>query len=181
MNTEWLSLRDFPAIPPVEENQASFAGNALKKAQELSRHAGVPSLSDDSGLEVDALDGAPGLLSARFSGQGDRANNELLLQKLSGVLESGRSARFRCAVAYVAPGESPLVLEGSVEGVILTSPRGEAGFGYDPLFLPTGYDRSFAELSGDEKNKISHRARALAKLCLNWTERYGSGFARRKL
>jgi XTP/dITP diphosphohydrolase len=127
---------------------------------------GVPAIGDDSGLEVDALDGAPGVRSARFAGEGasDPDNIRHLLAVLNGVPEAERTARFRCVLALARGPGDEVVVEGACEGRILDAPRGDRGFGYDPLFLPDGENRSFAELPGDVKNRISHRARAAGAL-----------------
>ena len=148
----------------AEETADTFAGNALIKARALAaRHPGEWTLADDSGLEVAALGGAPGVRSARYAGEPSNtpANNALLLKNLEGAAD--RRARFVCAIAIVAPDGSERVVEGHCPGRIAESPSGANGFGYDPLFLPDGHDRSFAELGAAEKNRISHRARALAK------------------
>ena len=148
----------------AEETAATFAGNALIKARAVAaRHAGSWVLADDSGLVVNALGGAPGVRSARYAGRdGDTpANNALLLKNLEGVAD--RSAAFVCAMALIAPDGVEHVVEGRCEGRILTAPRGKGGFGYDPLFVPEGGELTFAELPAEEKNRISHRARALAQ------------------
>lgn len=166
-----LSLRDLPAAPDVEEDADSFAGNASKKATEISLALGVAALADDSGLEVDALGGAPGVHSARYGGPGldDAARNRLLLEALRDVPASARGARFRCAIAYAAPGEAPRLFEGAFPGRIAFGPRGTHGFGYDPIFLPDGYEISLAEIPPAEKLRVSHRARALAAFA-HWVE-----------
>jgi XTP/dITP diphosphohydrolase len=162
-----VALADLPALPEVVEDGATFAANAAKKARAIAALTGLPVLADDSGLEVDALDGAPGVRSARFAGAGhdDRANNARLLEALAGVPPERRTARFRCAMALADRWEDTLLVrEGACEGVILTAPRGESGFGYDPLFLYPPLGRTFAELGVAEKNELSHRARAVAAL-----------------
>ena len=148
----------------VVEDAPDFAGNALVKVRAIAaRHPGAWCIADDSGLEVAALGGAPGVRSARYAGEPSdtAANNALLLKNLEGVED--RRANFTCAVALVAPDGSERVAVGRSFGRIALAPSGAAGFGYDPLFLPDGYDRSFAELSAEEKNSISHRGRALAE------------------
>lgn len=198
----YLTLKDFPAAPNVIEDADTFTGNAMKKATELARWLGGAELSafnlqpstmfvlaDDSGLEVDALGGKPGVHSARFAaldagGQGnssDADNNAKLLRLLKDVSPEKRTARFRCVLALspvIAPqvqSASPVcyldeyelqttLFEGTCEGRIDSSPRGQGGFGYDPLFIPDGFAQSFAELGDEAKNQISHRARALAGL-----------------
>lgn len=159
-----LSLADFPEIGEVAETGQSFAENALQKARTVFQHTGLLTLADDSGLEVDALGGAPGIYSARFAGPGRSTaeNNRKLLSLLKTTPREERTARFRCAVALVGP-HLETVVEGVVEGHIAPAPRGEAGFGYDPLFVPRGYTRTFAELGSEVKNRISHRARAFQK------------------
>ena len=151
----------------VEEDQDTFEGNALKKAVEIAAVAGVPCLADDSGLEVDALGGRPGVYSARYSGEGatDASNNAKLLEELSQVPDERRTARFRCAIAVVdAEGREVAVVDGACEGHIGRELRGTHGFGYDPLFIPVGYTQTMAELGPETKNQISHRAKAAAKL-----------------
>jgi len=161
---ESLVSRDAVALPP--EGDRSYAENALGKARAAQEALGLPAIGDDSGLEVDALDGAPGIRSARFAGEmaGDAENNALLLGRLRGVAPGGRTARFRCALALIGAGGDPVVVEGVCEGTILETARGNGGFGYDPLFLPAGESRSFADLSEGEKDRISHRGRAAAAL-----------------
>lgn len=161
------SLRDFENVGVAEEHADSYAGNAILKAQTYARATGMFALADDSGLEVEALGGAPGVLSARYAGEhatdGDRRN--LLLSELARVSSDNRRARFVCAIAVASAGGQVLnISEGVCEGMITFSPRGTSGFGYDPLFVPDGYDQTFAELPNEVKNTISHRARALIKL-----------------
>lgn len=151
----------------VEEDRDTFAGNALKKAIEIAAAAGVPCLADDSGLEVDALGGRPGVFSARYAGQGasDAQNNEKLLEELGHTADQARTARFQCAIALVdADGRQLAIAEGACEGRIGLEPKGSHGFGYDPLFIPDGYQETMAELGPETKNAISHRAQAAAKL-----------------
>jgi len=156
------SAADLPDAPDVEEDADTLVGNAVKKAAELSRAAGgVPALADDTGLEVDALDGAPGVRSARYAGEpsDDAANRALLLRSLAG--ETDRRARFRTVLAF-DDGDAVHTFDGVCEGHILDGERGDGGFGYDRLFVPDeGDGRTFAEMSADEKNRISHRGRAL--------------------
>lgn len=151
----------------VAEDRDTFAGNALKKATEIAVVAGIPCLADDSGLEVDALGGRPGVRSARYSGEGatDASNNEKLLRELRGVPDGERAARFVCAIAVAGgDGTELAAVDGVCEGRIGHEPRGEHGFGYDPLFIPGGYAETMAELGPETKNRISHRAEAAAKL-----------------
>jgi XTP/dITP diphosphohydrolase len=191
----FLTLNDFPGAPKVIENADTFTGNATKKAVELARwleardEQRMPDyvLADDSGLEVDALDGAPGVRSARFAAtdanenSSDADNNTKLLGLLKDVSLEKRSARFRCVIALTpvfsrkVESASPVcyanetelqthVCDGACEGKIISEPRGKNGFGYDPLFVPVGFDQTYAELGDDVKNKMSHRAKALEKL-----------------
>ena len=167
---ELVGMDRFPDAPDVVEDADSFEGNARKKALETARSVGLPTLADDSGLVVDALGGAPGILSARFAGAhgDDAANNAKLLTELRGVHDEGRTARFVCALAFADPsgalGDEVQVERGELEGRLLRSARGAGGFGYDPLFVPVGEARTTAEMPADEKNAISHRAVATAKL-----------------
>jgi XTP/dITP diphosphohydrolase len=152
--------------PEVVEDGETFAANAIKKAEQMAEHFHCPALADDSGLEVDALNGAPGVYSARYSGEGatDASNNAKLLAALEGVAPEERGGRFISAIALARPGQETLVAFGTLEGRILTEQRGEQGFGYDPLFeLPT-HGQTLAEISLAEKNAISHRAIALRTL-----------------
>ena len=169
------TLAKFPAAPEVVENGDTFAANAVKKATEIAAWLGSQArpdlvLADDSGLEVDALDGAPGVLSARYAGGGDNApddaNNVKLLRELADVPDGNRGAQFHCVLALVALGQAAEVrtFDGLCRGRIAQAQAGQGGFGYDPLFVPDGYELSFAELGREMKNVISHRARALAKL-----------------
>lgn len=158
------SLREIDDPPELVEDGNSFTANALIKARGLMVHLGDWTLADDSGLQVDALDGAPGIHSARFAGRhgDDAANNALLLKRLEGVTD--RSARFVCVLALCGPDDEEWVIRGDCPGVIAETPSGGGGFGYDPLFIPEGYSRSFAELGEEVKNRISHRAAALRNL-----------------
>lgn len=159
-----LGLADLGCTDDIPETADSFEGNALQKAQWVAEHYGLDCIADDSGLEVDALGGAPGVYSARFAGPGhdSAANNALLLARLEGVTD--RRARFRTALVMLRAADGAHIFEGSVEGDILTSPRGEGGFGYDPLFRPLGWSKSFAEATPAEKNAISHRGKAVEAL-----------------
>jgi len=167
-----FAVRDlsvFPEITLPEETGCTFAENARSKAIAISQDRQLFVLADDSGLEVDALGGAPGIFSARYAGEGatDKQNIEKLLRAMQRVGEhkrSQRSARFRCVLALVRAGKVLGVFSGIVEGMIVDVARGSAGFGYDPVFLPNGYDRTFGELPAYVKNKISHRARAVHAL-----------------
>lgn len=157
------SIGSYPDAPDVEETGATFAENAVLKAKAAVQHTGLWAMADDSGLEVDALDGQPGVYSARFAGPGatDADNNEKLLKLMADVPDDRRTARFRCAIALAAPDGRIFVDEGTCEGRIARAPRGEGGFGYDPLFVVPELGRTFAELPAAEKDRISHRGRAL--------------------
>jgi XTP/dITP diphosphohydrolase len=164
-----LELVGLDALPPIDEvveDAGTFAGNAAKKAIESARATGLPAIADDSGIEVDALGGAPGVDSALYAGRhgDDTANNARLLAELADVPDGQRSARFRCVLAFADPagalGAEVHLAHGVVEGSVLREPRGENGFGYDPLFLLRGDVRTTAELSAEEKNAVSHRAEA---------------------
>ena len=197
---QFLTLNDFPDAPEVVEDAPTFAGNATKKAVELARWltGSQPStlnsqpsfvLADDSGLEVDALGGAPGVHSARFAALDsaksgntpDADNNAKLLQLLKDVPPEKRTARFRCVIALLqvpspkSTVHSPQLFDGVCEGRIIFAPRGKNGFGYDPLFVPVGFEQTFAELGEDVKNKLSHRARALEKLKAHIVKLPGGG------
>jgi XTP/dITP diphosphohydrolase len=164
---EVCSQADFQT-PEVAETGLSFVENALIKARHATRFSGLPALADDSGLEVDALRGAPGVFSARYAGPGasDVDNNLKLLEELASIADPERTARFRCVMVYLRHPEdpSPIIAQGVWEGRILAKTVGAAGFGYDPLFLPSDCERSAAELSGEEKNRLSHRGKALRAL-----------------
>ena len=149
-------------VPDAEETGLSFVENAIIKARAAAQHTGLPAIADDSGIEVDHLNGAPGIYSARYSGAGDEANNVLLLQELGEIPEEQRSARFQCVLVYMrhAMDPVPLICQGSWEGFILSEARGENGFGYDPLFYLPDYQCSSAQLDPSIKNRISHRAKA---------------------
>jgi len=163
---EPVGLDEVPEFPEEPEDGATFAENALIKARSGARATGLACLADDSGLAVDALNGMPGVLSARWSGRhgDDAANNELLLAQLGDVPDARRGAAFVSACALVVPGGVESVEEGRWSGQVLRAPRGEGGFGYDPLFLPEGSDRAAGELTPDEKDAASHRGRALRAL-----------------
>lgn len=158
---EVLSLRDIGCEADIPETADTFAGNALQKAQYVKRHYGYDCFADDSGLEVDVLDGAPGVYSARYSGGGSEANMDKLLHNLTGKTERG--AQFRTVIALLI-GEETQLFEGVVRGSIIEERRGEGGFGYDPIFVPKGYEHTFAELGSEVKNRISHRAKAVELL-----------------
>ena len=162
-------LSALPGFPEVEETGSTFQENAAIKALAASARFEGWVIADDSGLEVDALNGAPGVRSARFSGESatDASNRTLLLEKLLSVRGQARSARFRCVIAVARDGKVLANFSGSVEGVIIPQEKGAGGFGYDSLFVPEGYCETFAQLGADIKNTLSHRARALSEL-KNW-------------
>ena len=161
-----VGLRDVPEYPEAPETGATFAENALLKAREAVRYTGLPAVADDSGLTVDALNGMPGVLSARWSGRhgDDAANTTLLLGQLADVPDERRGGAFVCAAAVVTPDGAERVLERSWRGHVVREPRGTNGFGYDPVFLPDGLDRTAAELAAAEKDARSHRGQAFAAL-----------------
>lgn len=164
---EVLPLSDF-TDSAAEETGHTFVDNAILKARFAAQAAGLPAIADDSGLEVDALGGGPGIRSARYAGEsaGDAANNAKLLRDMAAVPDAGRGARYRCAMVYVRRPDdpAPVVCEAGWEGRIARNPRGTAGFGYDPLFVVGGTDRTAAEFPADEKNRASHRGQALRAL-----------------
>jgi len=167
-----VGLEAYPDAPDVPETELTFTGNALLKARAIAAHTGLPAVSDDSGLCVDALNGMPGVLSARWSGRfgaghpegRDRANLELVLDQLSDVADAERGAHFVCAAALVHPDGREHVVEGRMEGRIIREPRGTGGFGYDPVFEVADLGRTTAELTPREKSEISHRGRAFRAL-----------------
>jgi XTP/dITP diphosphohydrolase len=163
---ELISLADFRDTETPDENGATYRANAILKAQAYARQTGLLTLADDSGLEVEALNWAPGVLSARCAGDdaSDADRRSLLLSELTKQASETRTARFVCVVAIAGPAADVMnVSEGTCEGEITDVERGLGGFGYDPLFVPNGYDLTFAEIPDEVKNKISHRGRALAK------------------
>jgi XTP/dITP diphosphohydrolase len=159
------SAADYADFPETVEDGATFEENALKKAREAAHFTGLPALADDSGLVVDALNGCPGVFSARYAGEGagDAANNARLLEECKNVPDDRRQAAFVCVLAFVTPEGVERLFTGRVAGRILSAARGEGGFGYDPLFLVDGFGRSMAELELAEKNGASHRAQAFIK------------------
>ncbi len=163
---ELVTLESFPGVGPIEEDAPTLEGNALKKAREVFRLTGVPALADDTGLEVRYLNDAPGVFSARFAGPSATYDDNVkkLLSMLRGVPPRRRGARFRAALAFVPAEGRQELAEGIVNGVILEAPRGREGFGYDPVFLPRGAVRTYAEMDMREKNGMSHRARAMEQM-----------------
>jgi XTP/dITP diphosphohydrolase len=164
---EWVTVETHGGVwPEVDEPHDTYLRNALDKAHAVALALGVPAVADDSGLEVDALGGAPGARSARYAGRDatDAQNRRQLLAALKGVPGSGRSARFRCVTAVAWPDGREVHAEGVCEGTLATKERGSGGFGYDPLFVPEGWDRTMAELEPAEKDRISHRGRAFRAL-----------------
>ena len=153
-------------VPEIEETGLTFVENAILKARNAAQHTGLPAMADDSGIEVDALNGAPGIYSARYAGGGDRANIDKLLAELATTPDAQRHARFRCVMVYMAHASdaTPAICLGTWEGRILRAPRGSNGFGYDPVFYVPTHDCSAAELPPDIKNQLSHRGQALRQL-----------------
>ena len=166
-----IGLAEVPEYPEAPETGLTFAENALLKAREGARYTDLPAIADDSGLAVDALNGMPGVLSARWSGGhgDDKANLDLVLAQIGDVPDEHRGASFVCAVAYVLPGGREHLVEGRQAGRLLRAPRGTGGFGYDPIFVGEGRDRTNAELTPEEKDAISHRGRA-ARAFRDWLE-----------
>ncbi len=165
-NIEVKSLYDFPDMKDVEETGKTFEENAKLKAEEICRELGQAVLADDSGLMIDALDGRPGVYSARYAGaeKSDQKNIEKVLQELKGVEDKSRTARFYCALSVAIPNEETILVHGTCEGKITEVPVGENGFGYDPIFYLEEKQKTMAQLTKEEKNQISHRANALEKL-----------------
>ena len=166
LDIELVGTDEYPDLPDVAETGSTFAANALLKAREVCAFTGLPAIADDSGLAVDALNGMPGIFSARWSGAhgNDRANLELLLGQLSDVAPNRRGGAFHCAAAIALPDGDARVIEGTVEGTIIDAPRGSNGFGYDPIFVPIGGDLTLAEIPPAEKDAMSHRGNALRAL-----------------
>jgi XTP/dITP diphosphohydrolase len=166
MDAELIGTDAYPALPEIAETGTTFAANALIKARAVAEHTGLPAVADDSGLCVDALNGMPGIYSARWAGVhgDDAANLTLLLAQLQDVPENRRSAHFQCAAAFVTPDGDERICEGTLDGLITQAPRGANGFGYDPIFVPMGEVRTTAEMSAAEKDAVSHRGRAFRAL-----------------
>ncbi len=176
LNLNLISQSKF-AFPEAIENGQSFVENAIIKARHAAQFTDLPAIADDSGLEIDALDGEPGICSARYAGsnlsrqENDTANNRLVLKKLKGISEGNRSARFQCVIAYLrsANDPMPLICQGTWEGRILFEEKGENGFGYDSIFYVPSHDCASAELSSVVKNKLSHRFQAIQELLKRWS------------
>ena len=166
VEVDLVGVTEYPEVPDVAETELSFAGNALLKAVAVAEATGLPAIADDSGICIDALNGMPGIFSARWAGRHgeDAANLDLLLAQVSDVPDEHRGAQFVCAAALAEPGGRRVVEEGRIDGVLLRERHGAGGFGYDPVFRPNGSTLSTAELSAEEKNRISHRRRAFAAL-----------------
>jgi XTP/dITP diphosphohydrolase len=167
LDCELLTVADFPGAPEVEETESTFEGNALLKARALAKFTGLAAIADDSGICVDALDGNPGVLSARWSGATenvDKANLDLVLEQTKDVASEKRGAKFVCAAVVVFPDGKELISIGEMAGSLLTAPIGENGFGYDPIFVPTGFTKTTAQMTASEKDAISHRGKALNQL-----------------
>lgn len=163
---ELIGTEAFPDLPDVPETGTTFAANAFITAREVAHATGLPAIADDSGLSIDALNGMPGVLSARWAGGhgDDAANLRLVLAQLADIPESRRGAAFHCAAALATPGGEERVVEGVLEGWLLDTPRGTNGFGYDPIFVPHGHSMTTAEMSAEQKDAISHRGRAFRAL-----------------
>jgi XTP/dITP diphosphohydrolase len=166
LDVEILGTDAFVDLPEIAETESTFAGNSLLKARAVAAHTGLPAIADDSGLCVEALNGMPGVLSARWAGGhgDDDANLDLVLAQLADVPRDRRGASFVCAAALVTPDGREVVVEGRVAGVLLTARRGTGGFGYDPIFVPDGFDLTTAEMAPEAKDAISHRGRAMRSL-----------------
>ncbi len=163
LDVEFLALSEFSSYPEPEETEKTFEGNAILKAQAAARHTLIEAIADDSGINVEELNDMPGVRSARWAGPAcdDTANNDLLLAQLDGVPEERRGARFVCALAHVTPGGKRRVFRGEMPGRLATEPRGDNGFGYDPVFVPEDHDVTTAQMSAEDKDAISHRGEAV--------------------
>ena len=166
LDVQILGSDAFSELPEIEETGSTFAENSLIKARAVSTHTGLIAIADDSGLCVDALDGQPGIYSARWAGQGatDESNLDLVLEQIRDIEPARRTAHFACAAALVLPSGEEYVVQGQVNGVLLTQRRGVGGFGYDPIFLPDGFDITTAEMTSEQKDAISHRGQAMRSL-----------------
>ncbi len=173
LDCELLTVADFPGAPEVEETETTFEGNALLKARALSKFTGLAAIADDSGLCVNALGGNPGVLSARWSGASenvDQANLELVLEQVKDVPTESRGAKFVCAAVAVFPDGQELIAIGEMLGHLLSAPTGKNGFGYDPIFVPKGFEISTAQMRAAEKDAVSHRGKALNDLAIQISE-----------
>jgi XTP/dITP diphosphohydrolase len=173
LDCELLTVADFPGAPEVEETETTFEGNAMLKARALAKFTGLAAIADDSGICVDALDGNPGVLSARWSGASenvDQANLDLVLEQVRDVPTESRGAKFVCAAVAVFPDGQELIAIGEMLGHLLSAPTGKNGFGYDPIFVPQGFEISTAQMSAAEKDAISHRGKALNDLAIQISE-----------
>ncbi len=173
LDLQLIGIDELAPDSPLVEDEDTFEGNALAKARQAAAATGLPALADDSGLEVDALGGAPGVYSARYAGEpsDDAANNAKLLSVLNGVPPERRTARYRCVAAFLDPSSGrSLTAAGSCEGLVLEHPRGQGGFGYDPLFLVPALGKTMAEIDLAEKNRLSHRAAAFRSLAMSLRE-----------
>jgi XTP/dITP diphosphohydrolase len=179
LQVDILTLDDFPGCPEVKEDGSTFRENAMKKALSVSECTGRAALADDSGLEVDALNGAPGTFSARYAGADadDRRNVEKLLQEMAS--KEDRRARFVCCIVLAVPGREPVEFYGFAEGTIGAEPRGDRGFGYDPVFFPAGHIRTFAEMLPEEKDFLSHRGKALREIIAHLKSQIPTGIRSR--
>ena len=168
LDVEILGSAVFSDLPEIEETGSTFAENSLIKARAVAAHTGLIAIADDSGLCVDVLDGQPGIYSARWAGQGatDESNLDLVLEQIRDIEPARRTAHFACAAALVLPSGEEYVVQGQVNGVLLTQRRGVGGFGYDPIFLPDGFDITTAEMTSEQKDAISHRGQAMRALVL---------------
>jgi XTP/dITP diphosphohydrolase len=166
VDVDLAGLGEYPGAPEVAETGATFEENALLKARAIAEFTGLPSVADDSGLCVDALNGMPGIFSARWAGRhgDDKANLDLLLAQVTDVPDERRGANFTCAAALAHPGGATQVVLGKVTGRLIREPRGSGGFGYDPIFVPDGFDVTTAEMTADQKDAISHRGKAFRAL-----------------
>lgn len=166
LNIQFLTLDSFPDCPTVVEDRKTFRENAIKKALNISKNTGYPAVADDSGLEVQALGSAPGIFSARYAGEkaDDHENVKKLLREMKNLEGEDRNARFVCCIAFASPEGNYKTFTGYVRGVISKKQKGFNGFGYDPVFYPVGYNKTFAEMTDSEKDSLSHRGRAMKKL-----------------
>jgi len=166
LGLEVLSLADFPDVSLPPETGSTFAANAAVKAKQVAQATGLPAIADDSGLEIDALSGEPGVRSARYAGEDatDEDRCRKVLDLLAGVPDHRRRARFRCAAAYAEPAGEVMLAEGTCQGRIVREPAGSGGFGYDPVFIPDGYSMTMAQLTSAQKHRVSHRGRAFRLL-----------------